>query len=46
MEKKICTILEYYKRYGVYGVSGYKFYEDEYTGGEEGNISLGIQFFL
>ncbi len=46
LEKKICTILEYYMRRRMYGASGYKFYEDEYTGGEEGNISLGIQFFL
>ena len=46
LEKKICMILEYYKKCRIYGVSGYKFYEDEYTGGKEGNISLGIQFFL
>ena len=45
LEKKISLILDYYIRHQMYGIQSYTYQQDDYSGGEEGNISLEINFY-
>lgn len=46
IEKKLCCILGYYAHHHVCGMQDYKLQENEYTAGEEGKISVDIEFYL
>lgn len=45
LEEKISLILDYYIRQQMYGIQSYTYQQDDYSGGEEGNISLEINFY-
>lgn len=45
LENKISLILDYYIRHQMYGISSYAYQEDDYSGGEEGNVSMEINFY-
>lgn len=45
LEKKISLILDYYIRHQMYGIQSYTYQQDDYSGGEEGNISVEINFY-
>ncbi len=45
LEGKISLILDYYIRHQMYGIQSYTYQQDDYSGGEEGNISVEINFY-
>lgn len=45
LEEKISLILDYYIRHQMYGIQSYTYQQDDYSGGEEGNVSLEINFY-
>lgn len=45
LEEKISLILDYYIRQQMYGIQSYTYQQDDYSGGEEGNISVEINFY-